>query len=100
VFRASADRTNGGFSFRRQRFVAFQNLRIPQDRIERCAKLVTEADDIPALGKVCRFRIFFRLLQCGVGDAVGVDFLLKKRVLAGGFFLGDLPCVMGEHEKP
>ena len=97
---AAADDLNAGLAFARDGLVPLQHLRIAENRVERGAQFVAEADDIAALGVVRRFRRLLGALQGGVRLAVCLDLLQQQGVLAGGFLLRHPACVMGEHQKP
>ena len=80
--------------------VAFEQLRVAEDGIERRAQFVAQAHDVPALGLAGGFRDLLGLLQLGVGALVRVDLVHQQVGLAARFLLGDAPAVLRQHEQP
>ena len=80
--------------------VAFEQLGIAEDGIERRAQFVTQAHDVPALGLAGRFRDLFRLLQLGVGALVRLDLVHQEVGLPSRLLLSDAAAVLRQHEQP
>ena len=85
---------------RRQPRIALEQLGIAEDRVERRAQLVAQADHVPALGLAGGFCRLLGLLQLGVGALVRLDLIHQQVGLPSGFLLGNAAAVLGEHEQP
>ena len=82
------------------RGVAFEDLGIAEDRIERRAQFVAEAHQIAALGEVGGLGHLLGLLQGGVGAAVRLDLAQEQAGLARRLFLRHAPALMRQHQEP
>ena len=100
VLGAAPDDLDRGLPLGRNGLVALEDLRVPEDRVERRAQFVTEANDVAALGPVGRLGVLLGLLQCRIGAAMGADFLEQQRRLPRTLLLGHPPAVIGEHQEP
>ena len=100
ILRVAADHPDRVDPARRDRRIAFEDLRIADHRIERRAQLVTEPDHVAALGFAGRFREFLGLLQLGVGTLVRLDLLHQQFGLTLGLLLGNAAALVHQHEDP
>jgi hypothetical protein len=80
--------------------IAFEQLGIAVDRIQRRADLVTHAGDEPGLGEIRGFGGLLGLLKGRVGPFVRRDLLHQDDGLAFGLGLGDLPAFLCQHPAP
>ena len=97
---AAADDADLVARLRRQAGVLLQQLRVAEDRVQRRAQFVAEADDIAALGEIGGLGDLLGALQFGVGALVRVDLLHQQRGLPPRFRLRRAPALLRQHEQP
>ena len=79
---------------------ALEQLRVAEDRVQRRADLVADADDVARLGEVGGFGDLLGLLQRGVGAPMRLDLLHQHGGLARRFGLGGAAALMRQHDQP
>ncbi|MNK90343.1 hypothetical protein D3C87_1103920 [compost metagenome] len=78
----TADDLDGRLPRRGNGLIAFEDLGVAQNSVERRAQFVAEADHVAALGAVGGLSRFLGVLKGGVSLLVCGDFLQQQRVLA------------------
>src|SRR5262252_987014 len=100
MLRAPADHLYCLDATRRNSSVTFEELRIAEDGVERCAQLMAQADHVPALRLAGCLGDLLGLLQLGVGALVRLDLVHQEIGLPPRLLLGDPATVLRQDEQP
>ena len=82
------------------RGIALQQLRVAENRVQRAAQFVADADDITALREIGCLRRLLRLLQFGIGSLMRLDFRQQQVRLSADLPFSRDPASLRQRDQP